>query len=61
MTEWIFEYKALLTPYTSSITSGTINAVSADEARKKLIQQGWQPVSVHAIKPAPPQEEVENV
>lgn len=57
MTEWIFEYKALLTPYTSSITSGVVVAVSAEEAKQVLIKQGWQPVSLYAVKPAPPQDE----
>jgi len=57
MTEWIFEYKALLTPYTSSITSGVVIAHSLEEAKQKLTQQGWQPVSLYAVKPAPPQDE----
>lgn len=51
MTDWIFEYKAIFSPYTQRIISGTVQAVSAEEAESKVKEMGYTPTSITAFKP----------
>lgn len=59
MTNWIFEYKAILTPYTSSIKSGVVTASSLEEAKELIQNEGWTPITVYALKPVTEVSKVE--
>lgn len=56
MTEWIFEYKAIFPPYTQRIISGEVRAHSAEEARATVLEMGYTPTTIVAVKPATPEK-----